>query len=92
MTTSSSGSPIPNQTYDLVSVLYHVLKEAQTHKQYIQDAQQSGDQELMQFFQDVQKQDQQRAMRCQQLLQKQLGGMQGSGRQGMVGQGTSAQG
>jgi hypothetical protein len=75
---SSGGSQIPNQTYDLVSVLYHVLEGAQTYGQYIRDAQQTGDQELVQFFQDVQKQDQQRATRAQQLLQKRLvSGFQG---------------
>ncbi len=84
---SSGGSPVPNQNYDLVSVLYHVLESAQTYGKYIQDAQQSGDQELIQFFQDVQSQDQQRATRAQQLLQKRLsGGIQG---QGSISQGAS---
>jgi hypothetical protein len=81
---SSDGSPIPNQSYDLVSVLYHVLKGTRTYSMYIRDAQQTGDQELVQFFQDVQAQDQQRATRAQQLLQKRLG----SGIQGMTSQGA----
>ena len=61
---SSGGSPVPNQTYDLVSVLYHVLESAQTYGKYIQDAQQTGDQELIQCFKDVQSQDQQRHPRA----------------------------
>jgi hypothetical protein len=90
--TSSGGSPILNQTYDLVSVLYHVLKGQQPYGKYIQDAQQSGDQELVQFFQDVQSQDQQRATRAQQLLQRRLGGnLQGMTSQGAM-QGASTQG
>ncbi len=90
---SSSGSPIPNQTYDLVSVLYHVLESAQTYGKYIQDAQQTGDQDLVQFFRDVQQQDQQRATRAQQLLQQRLsGGSLGTSGQSASMQGTRTQG
>jgi hypothetical protein len=92
MGASSGGSPVPNPTYNLVSVLYHLLKGGQTYGMYIRDAQQSGDQDLVQFFQDMQTQDQQRAMRAQLLLQKQLGrGIQGTSAQG-ISQGTAPQG
>ena len=35
-----------DDTYDLVSVLYHALQGAETARHYIQDAEQAGDQEL----------------------------------------------
>jgi hypothetical protein len=41
-------------TYDLVSVLYHALQGTETCGQYIQDAEQADDQELIQFFRSVQ--------------------------------------
>ena len=40
-------------TYNLVSVLYHALQGAETSRHYIQDAEQAGDQELVQFFRAV---------------------------------------
>jgi hypothetical protein len=43
-----------DDTYDLVSVLYHALQGAETARQYIQDAAQAGDEELVQFFQEAQ--------------------------------------
>jgi hypothetical protein len=90
MGASSGSSPVPNPTYNLVSVLYHLLKGGQTYGMYIRDAQQSGDQDLVQFFQDLQSQDQQRVMRAQQLLQKQLGrGMQSTMSQGIPQSPTS---
>ena len=43
-----------DETYDLVSVLYHALQGAETAQQYIQDATQAGDEELVQFFREAQ--------------------------------------
>ena len=42
-----------DETYNLVSVLYHALQGAETAQQYLQDATQAGDQELVQFFREV---------------------------------------
>ena len=64
----SQQTPISNTYYNLVSVLYHALGEAQTSSAYIQDAQQAGDQQLAQFFQTVQQTANQRAQQAQQLL------------------------
>jgi hypothetical protein len=58
----------PNTFYNLVSVLYHALEEAQTCAGYVQDAQQNGDQNLVQFFQETQQQATARAERAKQLL------------------------
>ena len=64
----SQQTPISNTYYNLVSVLYHALEEAQTSSAYIQDAQQSGNQQLVQFFQSVQQTANQKAQQAQQLL------------------------
>jgi hypothetical protein len=69
---SSSPTGVDNRVYDMVSVNYHATKEGWHCIQYIQDAQQMGDQELEQFFQQVQQEDQQRAVRAQQLLASRL--------------------
>lgn len=45
-----------NQQYDVISVLYHLLKGAQTTGKYVQDAERAGDGELAQYFKDVQEQ------------------------------------
>jgi len=68
MTTQPQQTNVNNVLYDLTSVLYHTLEASQTYAAYIQDAQQSGNQQLVQFFQQVQQQDNQRAQYAQQLL------------------------
>jgi hypothetical protein len=67
---------MPNHLYDLVSVLYHALESGATNAKYVQDAQQSGDNDLMQFFQQVQQEERQRAQRAQQLLTQKLSSWQ----------------
>ncbi len=57
-----------NMYYNLVSVLYHSLQAAQTSASYIQDAQQSGNQQVAQFFQQVQQQANQQANQAKQLI------------------------
>ena len=64
--TEPSRTGVPNEVYDLVSVLYHALEGGQTYEKYIQDA--GSNQELAQFFRQCQQEDQQRAQRAQQLL------------------------
>src|SRR5690242_3452786 len=44
-----------DETYNIVSVLYHALQGGETCMQYLQDAQGTGDQQLVQFFQEVQE-------------------------------------
>src|ERR687886_2415358 len=46
---------VRDEVYNVVSVLYHALQGGETCLQYLQDAQGTGDQELVQFFQDVQE-------------------------------------
>jgi hypothetical protein len=59
---------VSNTYYDLVSVLYHALETAQTMSAYIQDAQQSGNQDLANFFREVQQTANSQANRARQLL------------------------
>ncbi len=53
--TEESRTGIPNEVYDLASILYHALQGAQTYDKYIQDA--GSDQDLAQFFQSAKQQD-----------------------------------
>ena len=68
MSGGESATGISNARYNLVSVLYHALEGGATYDKYIQDAEQEGDQELVQFFQQVQQEDAQRAQQAKSLL------------------------
>lgn len=73
-TRGQNTTGMPNHLYDLVSMQYHSLESGWTCQQYIQDAQQAGEKDLIQFFQQCQQGDQQRAQQAQQLLQQKLSG------------------
>ena len=64
-------------TYNLLSIVYHALQGAETYEQYINDAEQQGDQELAQFFRDVRDNHTQLAERGKLLLAQRLGRGQG---------------
>lgn len=61
-----------DETYNLVSVLYHALQGTQTAMQYVQDAEQEGDQELVQFFRDAQVWQRHLAEQAKELLKQRL--------------------
>jgi hypothetical protein len=63
---------IPDEIYDIVSVLYHALQGAETYDQYIRDAEQRRDQELAQYFREVQEEEIRRALRGKELLARRL--------------------
>jgi len=65
--------------YNLVSTIYHTLQGAETEATYITDAQQEGDEELVQFFTDLKAENQKRADRAKQLLARYLGQSGGQG-------------
>lgn len=69
---TQSVTHIPNQQYDLVSVLYHALQGAQTCDVYVKDAEQGGDSELAQFFRQVQQEDTTRADKAKELLARRV--------------------
>jgi 4-diphosphocytidyl-2C-methyl-D-erythritol kinase len=68
MTNGEQVTGARDEHYNLVSVLYHTLQQADTIERYISDARQVGDDELAGFFQEVQEQDGQRAERAKKLL------------------------
>ena len=51
-------------------ILYHALKEEQSSATYVQDAQQSGDQDLIQFFGEIHQNASRQADRAKQLLSR----------------------
>jgi hypothetical protein len=61
-----------DETYGIVSVLYHALQGAETYSQYIADAERAGNSELVEFFKECQSQENQRARRAKMLLANQL--------------------
>ena len=58
----------PNTIYDLSSVLFHALEGGASYDQYIQDAEEAGDEELATFFIQVRDEDSMRADEAQRLL------------------------
>ena len=60
-------------TYDLVSVIYHSLKGAQTASSFIADAEQENNQDCAQFFGEIKQEYERRAERAKQLLTTHLG-------------------
>lgn len=69
-------------TYDLISTAYHLLQGAETVDQYIGDAEQEGDQELVQFFRETKDEYTQRAERAKQLLARYVGRERGQSASG----------
>ena len=66
------GALQPDETYALISIIYHALQGAETTGKYIEDARRSGDDELVSFFQDSQRMDNERAARAKKLLAQKL--------------------
>ncbi len=72
--TGQTSTGAPNLVYDIVSIMYHELESASTLQQYIRDAQQAGDNELLNFFQQTLQEHRQCAQQAQQLLAQRLQG------------------
>ena len=65
-----------NITYDLVSVIYHSLKGAETTAMFIADAEQEKCDECAQFLRETKEEYARRADRAKELLTKHLGATQ----------------
>lgn len=65
-------TPTPNENYDVVSVLYHLLEGSDTIDRYCQDADSAGDQDLTSFFREVQTNNNQLAEKAQEILKQRL--------------------
>ncbi|MDQ3764465.1 MAG: hypothetical protein M3460_23760 [Actinomycetota bacterium] len=72
MTNVEKATGTRDPHYALVSVLYHALQAGETTTQYIRDAEQAGDQELVGFFRQVLESDHARAEQAKRLLQGRL--------------------
>jgi arginine utilization protein RocB len=69
-------------TYDLVSVIYHSLKGAETTAMFIADAEQEKCEECVEFLRETKEEYTRRADRAKELLTKHLAGTQGKGAAG----------
>lgn len=72
ITESQSNTGTQDRHYNLISVLYHLLQGAETYDQYIQDAQQCGDNELAEFFRNLKQASSSTAEKAKELLSKRL--------------------
>ena len=50
--TEASRQP-KDKNYNLISALYQASENVETLKSYVQDAEQEGDQELVEFFNEI---------------------------------------
>lgn len=69
----AEGARISDPVYGLVSVLYHALQGAETYGKYADDAEEGGDDELMQFFEQCRDEELERADQAKTLLSARLG-------------------
>jgi hypothetical protein len=57
-----------DKNYNLIAVLYHSSDNVESLKDYIQDAQQEGDQELVDFFEGILENNLRAAQRAKEML------------------------
>ena len=67
-----TGTAETDENYDLVSVLYHCLKAADACTQYVADAEDAGDDELVEFFEKARKLQNRLATEARQLLAQRM--------------------
>ena len=67
-----TGTAETDENYDLVSVLYHSLKAADACTQYIADAEDAGDDELVEFFEKARKVQNRLASEARELLAQRM--------------------
>ena len=65
---SERATGTPNTIYNLSSVLYHTLQAGASYDQYIRDAEEAGDQELVEFYRELRDADSRRADYAQELI------------------------
>ena len=71
-TEHDTGTAETDENYDLVSVLYHCLKAADACSQYVADAEDAGDEDLVEFFENTRKAQNQLAGEARALLAQRL--------------------
>ena len=65
--TEASRQP-KDKNYNLIAVLYHSSYNVESLKSYVQDAEQEGDQELVEFFSAVLENNLKAAQRAKEML------------------------
>jgi hypothetical protein len=73
---STGNTGTKDETFNLVSILYHSLQSAETIDKYIENggqSEQNGGDELNQFFRETKEENSRRADRAKQLLAQHLG-------------------
>ncbi len=76
---STGNTGTKDETFNLVSILYHALQSAETIDKYIENGGQGGGDELNQFFRETKEENSRRADRAKELLAQHLGQSQGAG-------------
>jgi hypothetical protein len=69
--TEEAGQP-KDKNYNLISMLYHSADIAETLKTYVRDAEEEGDQEIVDFFSASLKNNQEASQRAKELLVQRL--------------------
>src|SRR3954463_15823322 len=67
-----TGTAETDENYDLVSVLYHCRKAADACNQYVADAEDAGDDELVEFFDRARQLQNRLASQARELLAQRL--------------------
>jgi hypothetical protein len=65
--TEASRQP-KDKNFNLISALYQASENVETLKSYVQDAEQEGDQELVEFFNEILENNQRAAQRAKEML------------------------
>jgi hypothetical protein len=73
MADSKTTTGTRDSTYDLISIAYHALQEAEIADRYARDAERDGDGGLAAFFREIQQAGRQRAERAKEMLGDRLG-------------------
>ena len=68
----NSKTQVPDPTYNLISALYHTLSAADLYDQYIADAKEAGDEELVTYFTETQSAARDTALKARELLASRL--------------------
>jgi hypothetical protein len=69
---SHEESRVPDRLFDLISMFFHELKQAEACERYLADARETGDFELESFFQDCQRSSDALVRRAKALLHERL--------------------
>jgi rubrerythrin len=73
--TEASRQP-KDKNYNLISALYQASENVETFKTYLQDAENDGDEELVEFFNAIIENNQRAAQRAKEMLVPRLQGEQ----------------